>query len=120
MKSYEQIKRKCEALTGLTPPNPNDCTLNEVEDYFGKFMELSIRKPHYIAKGHAEFSKVYECEKYTCDAHPQGCFFCKHLTDVFIDPFSGPYGWCCELHNDRSQVIDNGLFGKCNDFEVDE
>lgn len=31
------------------------------------------------------FTERYECDDYACMAHPNGCFFCEHLTDVFWD-----------------------------------
>jgi hypothetical protein len=42
------------------------------------------------------FTERYECDDYACMAHPNGCFFCEHLTDVFWDYTCGPYMFICE------------------------
>ena len=42
------------------------------------------------------FTERYECDDYACMAHPNGCFFCEHLTDVFWDFTHGPYMFFCE------------------------
>ena len=44
-------------------------------------------------------------------AHKRSCFFCKHC-DILVDS-SGPYHVNCELFKET----DNGLAGKCENFE---
>lgn len=85
-----------------------------VEDYWGEFMKklASMKKTHYNANIKS-FTKKYECEEYTCDAHPRGCFFCKHCTDIWVDPFSGPYMWQCNVEMPTKR----GIRGKCIMFE---
>lgn len=85
-----------------------------VEDYWGEVMKMlaSMKKPHYNAKIKS-WTKKYECNEYTCDAHPRGCFFCKHCTDIWVDPISGPYMWQCKIEMPTKK----GVRGKCIKFE---
>lgn len=41
-----------------------------------------------------------------------GCFFCSHLTDIFLD-WNGPYALICDCHDDTSK----GLSGECPFFK---
>lgn len=84
-----------------------------IEDAWRNFMKMATTKRHYTAKGHKDFTKVYKCEMYTCDAHPHGCFFCAHCTDIWVDPFSGPYMWACDTNSDTRK----GVRGKCKHFK---
>ena len=82
-----------------------------IED--GSFFE----KPYFRAR-RKDFTKVYECDEYKCDAHPRGCFFCKHCTDVFYDYTNGPYMIICELQKENDQDMPTfGCIGECKHFE---
>ena len=63
------------------------------------------------------FTERYECEDYACMAHPDGCFFCKYLTDVFWDYTHGPYMFFCEHPADNGDHTDKGIVGQCELFE---
>ena len=53
--------------------------LKELDDKFRKAIEDGsiFEKPYFRAR-RKDFTKVYECDDYKCDAHPRGCLFCKH------------------------------------------
>lgn len=77
---------------------------------------VSKAKPYFRAR-RKDFTKVYECDEYKCDAHPRGCFFCKHSTDVFWD-YGGPYMIICELQKENDQDMPTfGCIGECKHFE---
>jgi hypothetical protein len=77
---------------------------------------VSKAKPYFRAR-RKDFTKVYECDEYKCDAHPRGCFFCKHSTDVFWD-YDGPYMIICELQKENDQDMPTfGCIGECKHFE---
>lgn len=63
---------------------------------------------------------LFTGEGYVCEAHKKGCFFCKHLTDIFYDS-SGPYMFICDrCSNESSDYFDKGLSGKCEFWEEEE
>lgn len=93
---------------------------SEIEEKWREKMRSFSGKPHYVVKGRKDFTKVYKCGEYTCDAHPHGCFFCKHLTDVWCDPPHGPYMWACELEKENCNLTHNGILGKCELFEEEK
>lgn len=70
------------------------------------------QKPYFRAR-RKDFTEVYECDEYKCDAHPNGCMFCKHSTDVFYDYTNGPYMIVC----DGNHSTKKGFIGKCKHFE---
>lgn len=79
-----------------------------------------IPKPYFRAR-RKDFTRVYECDEYKCDAHPRGCFFCKHITDVWWDYTNGPYMIMCELQKEDEQDLPTyGCFGECKHFDEDE
>jgi len=78
-----------------------------------------LPKPYFKAR-RKSWTKVYECEYYKCDAHPRGCFFCKHCTDVFFDYTSGPYMFICDKHDGEHDPTAKGICGKCKMFEEDK
>ena len=63
-------------------------------------------KPEY------EHTRIFHGPGYTVKAHPQSCFFCQHLTDIFYDS-GGPYMFLCDLAAD----IETGMSGVCRDFK---
>ena len=69
-----------------------------------------------------EWTRIYKCEYYSCNAHPRSCFFCKHCSDVFFNFLGGPYNWVCQYDGkDRKDIPkDGGMNGKCKFFEEDE
>ena len=75
-------------------------------------------KPYFQAE-RKDFSKVYECDEYKCDAHPRGCLFCKHSTDIFWDYTHGPYCIVCEKAIEAPVLIGKGFIGECELFEDD-
>ena len=107
----------------LTDPNAKPIEIklegNFYEEY-KKFLEKlekipidSIFKKPYFKATRKDFTKVYECDEYKCDAHPNGCMFCKHSTDVFYDYTNGPYMIVC----DGNHSTKKGFVGKCKHFE---
>lgn len=60
-----------------------------------------------------EHTRIFRGPTYTVLAHPQSCFFCQHLTDIFYDYTNGPYGFVCDLEGD----IETGMHGVCPDFK---
>ena len=64
------------------------------------------------------FTERYECDDYACMAHPNGCFFCEHLTDVFWDYTCGPYMFFCE--QGEEDMTPKGLLGQCQHFKKEE
>ena len=93
-----------------------------IEEYREKILECvregkPMPKPYFRAR-RKDFTKVYECDEYKCDAHPRGCFFCKHNTDVFWDYTNGPYMIICELQKENDQDMPTfGCYGECKHFE---
>ena len=76
-----------------------------------------IPKPYFKVR-RKDFTKVYECDEYKCDAHPRGCFFCKHSTDIWWDYTNGPYMIMCELQKENDQDMPTfGCIGECKHFE---
>ena len=73
----------------------------------------------YFKSIRSDFSKVYECDDYKCDAHPRGCLFCEHCTDVFFDYTNGPYMFICEKQDGENDPTDKGFCGQCEMFEPD-
>jgi len=107
----------------LTDPNAKPIEIklegNFYEEY-KKFLEKldsipieSIFKKPYFKATRKDFTKVYECDEYKCDAHPRGCMFCKHSTDVFYDYTNGPYMIIC----DGNHSTKKGFIGKCKYFQ---
>lgn len=80
-----------------------------------QFFAHPVFKPN--EKYAAMFTRRYECEDYTCMGHPRGCLFCKHLSDVFWDYYSGPYMFICDLDGGDPH---EGVFGRCKPFEEKE
>lgn len=77
-------------------------------------------KPYFRAR-RKDFTKVYECDEYKCDAHPRGCLFCKHSTDICWDFTNGPYMVICELQKENDQDMPtSGCIGECEYFEDKE
>lgn len=64
------------------------------------------------------FTERYECDDYACMAHPNGCFFCEHLDDVFWDYTHGPYMFICE--QGEEDMTPKGLLGQCQHFKREE
>jgi len=91
--------------------------LNELDNKIQKAIEDGsfFQKPYFKAT-RKDFTKVYECDEYKCDAHPRGCMFCKHSTDVFYDYTNGPYMIVC----DGNHSTKKGFIGKCKMFEEDK
>lgn len=88
--------------------------LQALDDKFRKAIEDGsiFEKPYFRAR-RKDFTEVYECDEYKCDAHPNGCMFCKHSTDVFYDYTNGPYMIVC----DGNHSTKKGFIGKCKHFE---
>jgi len=76
-------------------------------------------KPYFKARLKS-WTAVYECEYYKCDAHPRGCLFCKHCTDVWFDYTNGPYMFLCDKHEGENDPTQQGIRGKCKMFEKEE
>ena len=74
------------------------------------------QKPYFRAR-RKDFTKVYECDDYKCDAHPRGCLFCKHSTDVWWDFTNGPYMIMCDIDTEGKELTRKGFIGKCKHFE---
>lgn len=93
-----------------------------MDEYRKKILECAregkpMPKPYFRAR-RKDFTKVYECNEYKCDAHPRGCFFCKHSTDVWWDFTTGPYMIICELQKENDQDMPTfGCCGECKHFE---
>lgn len=69
-----------------------------------------------------EWTRRFECDYYSCNAHPRSCFFCKHCFDIFYDYINGPYMFIC-AYPTKADMEDHsieGMKGKCNNFEEDE
>ena len=53
-------------------------------------------------------------------AHPRSCYFCDHLTDIFLDTFTGtPYMYNCEMCEDGCVMddwLEHGMRGECKYF----
>lgn len=53
-------------------------------------------------------------------AHPRSCYFCDHLTDIFLDAFNGtPYMYICEMCEDGGVMddwLEPGMRGECKHF----
>jgi hypothetical protein len=98
-----------------------DKHIAEMEAKFKEYAEKGepLPKPYFKAK-RKSWTKVYECDYYKCDAHPRGCFFCKHCTDVWFDYTNGPYMFFCEKHDGENDPTPQGIRGKCKMFESDE
>ena len=77
------------------------------------------QKPYFKAR-RKDFTKVYECDDYKCDAHPRGCLFCKHSTDVWWDYTNGPYMIMCDIDTEGKELTRKGFIGKCKYFDFDE
>lgn len=68
-----------------------------------------------------ERTRKYVCEYYSVMAHPRGCFFCKHSTDVFYDFTNGPYMIICDLQSEHDQDLPTyGFYGECKHFDPDK
>ena len=81
---------------------------------------VPLPKPYFRAR-RKDFTKIYECDEYKCDAHPRGCFFCKHSTDVFYDFTNGPYMIVCDLQSEHDQDLPTyGFYGECKHFDPDD
>jgi len=74
-------------------------------------------KPYFKAI-RKDFTKVFECDEYKCDAHSHGCLFCKHSTDIFWDFTHGPYMIVCDLQKENDEdMTPLGFIGECNYFK---
>ena len=77
------------------------------------------QKPYFKAR-RKDFTKVYECDDYKCDAHTRGYLFCKHSTDVWWDYTNGPYMIMCDIDTEGKELTRKGFIGKCKYFDFDE
>ena len=64
------------------------------------------------------FTKRFECDDYACMAHPNGCFFCEHLDDVFWDYTHGPYKFFCDQGISEEDIKEKGLLGQCKYYST--
>ena len=60
--------------------------------------------------------RKYECEFYSVISHKKSCYFCKHLTDIWLDYSNGPYMFACNCKDGMTDP-ENFLYGKCELFE---
>ena len=79
---------------------------------------VPLPKPYFRAR-RKDFTKIYECDEYKCDAHPRGCLFCQHCTDVWWDYTNGPYMFMCELQTEEHDPTAHGIYGECKHFNHD-
>lgn len=76
-----------------------------------------VYKPRFKCDN-PERTREYECDEYTCNAHPRSCLFCKNCSDVWFDYTHGPYMIFCDEHpEDDPEFTSKGMKGKCKKFE---